>query len=202
MPDGNHEGGMKSLCVFCGSNPGRDPDYMLAAKAIGALLGQRGITMIYGGGSVGLMGAAANAALDAGGKVIGVIPRSLLQREQGHHRLTEQHVVGTMHERKAMMNRLSDGFIVLPGGVGTLEEFFEIWSWANLGIHAKPFGVLEVNGFWQPLFAFLDRMTADGFVRPEFRALVRVADDPEALLEALAAYQAPRGVKWLAEDKI
>lgn len=202
MTDGNHEGGMKSLCVFCGSNPGRDPAYMLAAKAVGTLLGSRGITMVYGGGSIGLMGAAADAALDAGGKVVGVIPRSLLQREQGHHRLTEQHVVGTMHERKALMNKLSDGFVILPGGVGTLEEFFEIWSWANLGIHAKPFGVLEVNGFWQPMFEFLDRMTADGFVRPEYRALVRVSDDPEDLLRALAAYKAPEGVIWRNEDKI
>jgi uncharacterized protein (TIGR00730 family) len=193
---------MKSLCVFCGSNPGHDPAYIVAAKAVGTLLGRRGITMVYGGGSIGLMGASADAALDAGGRVVGVIPRSLLQREQGHHRLTEQHVVGTMHERKALMNKLSDGFVILPGGVGTLEEFFEIWSWANLGIHAKPFGVLEVKGFWQPMFEFLDRMTADGFVRPEYRALVRVSDDPEELLLAMAAYQAPQGVIWRNEDKI
>ena len=193
---------MKSLCVFCGSNPGRDPAYMQSAKAMGALLGGRGMTMIYGGGSLGLMGASADACLDAGGKVIGVIPRSLLQREQGHGRLTEQHVVGTMHERKALMNKLSDGFLILPGGVGTLEEFFEIWSWANLGIHAKPFGVLEVSGFWAPLFSFLDRMTADGFVKPEYRALVQVSTDPADLLQAMANYKAPQGVAWRAEDKI
>jgi uncharacterized protein (TIGR00730 family) len=193
---------LKSLCVFCGSNPGRDPDYMKSATAMGTLLGQRGITMIYGGGHVGLMGATADACLDAGGQVIGVIPRSLLQREQGHSRLTEQHVVGTMHERKAMMNKLSDGFIILPGGVGTLEEFFEIWSWANLGIHAKPFGVLEVNGFWAPMFTFLDRMTTDGFVKPEFRGLVRVSTEPEALLQAMTDYRAPKGVVWRDEDKI
>jgi uncharacterized protein (TIGR00730 family) len=193
---------LKSLCVFCGSNPGRDPDYMKSATAMGGLLGQRGITMVYGGGHVGLMGASADACLDAGGKVIGVIPRSLMQREQGHGRLTEQHVVGTMHERKAMMNKLSDGFIILPGGIGTLEEFFEIWSWGNLGIHAKPFGVLEVNGFWAPMLEFLDRMTADGFVKPEFRALVRVSTDPAELLQAMAEYRAPTGVVWRAEDKI
>ena len=193
---------MNSLCVFCGSSPGRNPAYLKAAREIGDLIARRGITMVYGGGSIGLMGAAADAALDAGGKVVGVIPRSLLSREQGHKRLTEQHVVATMHERKALMNRLSDGFVVLPGGVGTLEEFFEIWSWANLGIHAKPFGVLEVNGFWQPLFTFLDRMTADGFVRPEFRALVRVAHDADALLSALADYQPPKGVVWHADDRI
>ena len=193
---------MKSLCVFCGSNPGRDPAYMDAARTMGDLIGRRGITLIYGGGSVGLMGAAANSALKAGGKVVGVIPRSLLQREVGHHNLTEQHVVGNMHERKAMMNKLSDGFVILPGGVGTLEEFFEIWSWANLGIHAKPFGVLEVKGFWQPMFTFLDRMTADGFVRPEFRALVRVSEDPSDLLLAMANYKPPKGVTWRSEDRI
>jgi len=147
------------------------------------------------------MGAAADAALDAGGKVIGVIPRSLLQREMGHGRLTQQHVVGTMHERKALMNKLSDGFVILPGGVGTLEEFFEIWSWAQLGIHAKPFGVLEVNGFWQPLFAFLDQMAAQGFVRPEFRAMVRVSQDASELLQAMSLYKAPPGATWRAEDK-
>src|SRR5579871_4798530 len=157
---------MKSLCVFCGSKPGQNPAFMAAAKEMGALLAQRGITMIYGGGSVGLMGAAADAALDNGGKVIGVIPRSLLQREQGHGRLTQQHVVGNMHERKALMNKLSDGFVILPGGVGTLEEFFEIWSWGQLGIHGKPFGVLEVDGFWKPMFECLDQMTAQGFVLP------------------------------------
>ncbi|HEY1722518.1 MAG TPA: TIGR00730 family Rossman fold protein [Magnetospirillaceae bacterium] len=193
---------MKSVCVFCGSNPGRDPAYMQSARDMGKLIGQRGMTMLYGGGSLGLMGASADACLDAGGKVIGVIPRSLLQREQGHGRLTEQHVVGTMHERKAMMNKLSDGFIILPGGVGTLEEFFEIWSWANLGIHAKPFGVLEVNGFWAPMFTFLDRMTADGFVRPEYRALVQVKTDPATLLAAMESYTAPANAVWLAEDRI
>jgi len=192
---------MKALCVFCGSNPGRDPAYIAAAKEMGALLARRGITLIYGGGSIGLMGAAADAALAAGGKVIGVIPRSLLQREMGHGRLTQQHVVGTMHERKALMNKLSDGFVILPGGVGTLEEFFEIWSWAQLGIHAKPFGVLEVNGFWQPLFAFLDQMAAQGFVRPEFRAMVRVSQDASELLQAMSLYKAPPGATWRAEDK-
>src|SRR5262249_34394372 len=158
------EQAMKAACVFCGSNPGRNPAYLDAAKAMGDLLGRRGITMVYGGGSVGLMGATADAAPAAGGKGLRRIPRSLPQRRQGNNRLTQQHVVGNMHERKAMMNKLSDGFIVLPGGVGTLEEFFEIWSWAQLGIHAKPFGVLEVDGFWQPLFEFLDKMSDQGFV--------------------------------------
>ena len=193
---------MKALCVFCGSKPGRNPAYLAAAKTMGDLLGRRGITMIYGGGSVGLMGACADAALNAGGKVIGVIPRSLLQREQGHGRLTEQHVVGNMHERKALMNKLSDGFIILPGGVGTLEEFFEIWSWGQLGIHAKPFGVLEVEGFWKSLFDCLDHMTAEGFVRPEHRAMVRVAEDASDLLLAMSAYKAPKGATWRPEDKI
>jgi len=192
---------MKSLCVFCGSNPGHDPAFLAAAKGMGELLGRRGITMVYGGGSVGMMGAAADAALAAGGKVIGVIPRSLLQREMGHGRLTQQHVVGNMHERKALMNKLSDGFVVLPGGVGTLEEFFEIWSWGQLGIHSKPFGVLEVNGFWQPLFACLDKMVAQGFVRPEHRAMVRVAEDATDLLIAMDHYKAPPTAIWRPEDK-
>ena len=193
---------MKSVCVFCGARPGQNPSYMAAAKATGDLLGRRGITMIYGGGSIGLMGATADAALDAGGKVIGVIPRSLLQREMGHGRLTEQHVVGTMHERKALMNKISDGFIILPGGVGTLEEFFEIWSWGQLGIHAKPFGVLNVDGFWNPMFQLLDQMTAQGFVKPEHRAMVRVSEDITALVDAMNAYHAPGDVVWLDADKI
>jgi uncharacterized protein (TIGR00730 family) len=175
---------------------------MAAAKATGDLLGRRGITMIYGGGSIGLMGCAADAALDAGGKVIGVIPRSLLQREMGHARLTEQHVVGNMHERKALMNKLSDGFIILPGGIGTLEEFFEIWSWGQLGIHAKPFGVLDVQGFWKSLFECLDLMTSQGFVQPQVRAMVRMSDDVSDLLLAMDHYQPPAGAKWRAEDKI
>jgi uncharacterized protein (TIGR00730 family) len=175
---------------------------MAAARAMGDLLARRGITMIYGGGSVGLMGACADAALDAGGKVVGVIPRSLLQREQGHGRLTEQHVVGNMHERKALMNKLSEGFIILPGGVGTLEEFFEIWSWGQLGIHAKPFGVLEVGGFWKALFECLDHMAAEGFVRAEHRAMVRVSEDASDLLLAMSAYKPPQGATWRAEDKI
>jgi len=193
---------MKSLCVFCGSKPGQNPAFMAAAKEMGALLAQRGITMIYGGGSVGLMGAAADAALDNGGKVIGVIPRSLLQREQGHGRLTQQHVVGNMHERKALMNKLSDGFVILPGGVGTLEEFFEIWSWGQLGIHGKPFGVLEVDGFWKPMFECLDQMTAQGFVLPEHRAMVRVSHDAADLLQAMSVYKSPATAMWRAEDKI
>ena len=192
---------MKALCVFCGSKPGRNPAYLAAAKTMGDLLGRRGITMVYGGGSVGLMGACADAALNAGGKVIGVIPRSLLQREQGHGRLTEQHVVGNMHERKAMMMKLSDGFMILPGGVGTLEEFFEIWSWAQLGIHAKPFGVLNVDGFWKPMFECLDLMTAQGFVRPEHRAMVRVSEDASDLLLAMDSYKPPGGATWRPEDK-
>lgn len=193
---------MKSVCVFCGSNPGVDPAFAAAAKTMGELLGRRGITTVYGGGSVGLMGMVADAAMTAGGKVIGVIPRSLLQREMGHARITQQHVVSNMHERKAMMNKLSDGFIILPGGVGTLEEFFEIWSWAQLGIHSKPFGVLEVSGFWKPLFEFLDHMTGQGFVRPEFRALVRVSEDPAELLTLMDSYKAPPGTAaWRAEDR-
>lgn len=193
---------MRALCVFCGSNPGRDAAFIHAARAMGQLLAHRDITLVYGGGSVGLMGAVADSALRAGGRVIGVIPRTLLEREVGHHDLTELHVVNTMHERKALMNKLSDGFAVLPGGIGTLEEFFEIWTWAQLGIHAKPFGVLEVNGYWSGLFTFLDSMAGQGFVKREQRDLVRVAQTPADLLDALAAYTAPPLAHWLETEQI
>lgn len=187
---------LKSLCVFCGSSAGSDAAFAHAAQATGRLLAARGITLVYGGGSVGLMGAAADAALAAGGRVVGVIPRTLMEREVGHGALTELHVVATMHERKALMNRLSDGFLVLPGGTGTLEEFFEVWSWAQLGIHGKPIGVLEVNGYWTGLFAFLDNAVAKGFVRPNQRELVMAGEDPQTLVDSMVAYAAPPIPKW------
>ncbi len=144
--------------------------------------------MVYGGGSIGLMGAVANATLRAGGRAVGVIPRQLWDQEVGHRALSDLFIVDSMHERKAKMAELADGFVVLPGGIGTLEEFFETWTWSQLGIHAKPIGILDVNGYWSGLFEFLDRMIVTGFLKPEHRALVQLSSDPEALLDATAAW--------------
>jgi uncharacterized protein (TIGR00730 family) len=159
------------------------------------MLAERGIGLVYGGGRVGLMGALADAALAAGGEVIGVIPQALLERELGHRGLTELHVVDSMHARKALMGELASGFVALPGGVGTLEELFEVWSWATLGLHRKPCGLLDVGGFFAPLIEFLDRQVREGFIHPAYRAVLLVASTPEALLEAFAAYEPP-AKKW------
>ncbi len=164
---------------------------------MGATLAAAGLRIVYGGGSVGLMGVLADAALAAGGAVVGVIPRTLWEREVGHAGLTELHVVETMHQRKALMADLSDGFVALPGGVGTLEELFEIWTWALLGVHAKPCGILNVDGYFDPLLAFVDQVVARGFLRPEYRAMIRVEREPEPLLARLAEYRAPAVAKWV-----
>jgi uncharacterized protein (TIGR00730 family) len=184
------------LCVFCGSNRGRHPQFQKVAGDFGRLLAARGITLIYGGGSVGLMGDLADAVLAAGGEAIGVIPQALWDREIGHRRLTEVHVVGTMHERKAMMAGLADGFVALPGGLGTLEEIFEVWTWAQLGMHRKPCGFLNTGGFYTPLMAFLDHAVSVGFIKPEHRAMALVGDDMSQLLEALSTYEPPKVTKW------
>ncbi|OIQ97869.1 LOG family protein YvdD [mine drainage metagenome] len=188
---------MKSLCVFCGSSPGADPAFAAAARALGRQLAERGLGLVYGGGRVGLMGQVADACLTAGGTVTGIIPRHLHDKEVGHHGLSTLHVVDSMHARKAMMARLADGFLVLPGGIGTLEEFFEIWTWGQLGLHGKPFGVLNIQGYYDGLFTFLDNMTGQGFLRATHRAMVRVNDDIPALLDALAAWRAAPQEKWL-----
>lgn len=188
---------MKSLCVFCGSNPGASPDYARAAARVGTLLAGRGITLVYGGGHVGLMGILADAALAAGGKVIGVIPRALEAREVAHTGLTELRVVSSMHERKALMSELADGFLALPGGIGTMEEWFEVWTWGQLGIHPKPLGMLNVAGYYGHLLAFFDRMVSDGFLREAHRSMAIVGEDPETLLHRLAEYVPPRTEKWL-----
>lgn len=188
---------MKSLCVFCGSNAGASPDYARAATRVGTLLAERGITLVYGGGHVGLMGILADAALAAGGKVIGVIPRALEAREVAHTGLTELRVVGSMHERKALMSELADGFLALPGGIGTMEEWFEVWTWGQLGIHPKPLGMLNVAGYYDHLLAFFDRMVADGFLSGAHRAMAIVGDGGETLLDRLAEYVPPRTEKWL-----
>ena len=188
---------MRRVCVFCGSSPGRSPAYAEAARAMGRTLALRGLGLVYGGGSVGLMGIAADAALAAGGEVDGVIPDVLVRREVGHHGLTRQHVVRSMHERKAKMADLADAFVALPGGMGTLEETAEILTWAQLGLHAKPCGLLDVNGYYAPLIAFFDRAVQDGFLRPEHRAMVLVEREPAALLDRLAAYRPPAVEKWI-----
>jgi len=189
------------ICLFCGSAPGRRPEYLAAAREMGGALARRGMGLVNGGGHIGLMGAAADGALFAGGEAIGVIPRALMDRELGHKGMTELRVVETMHERKALMAELSDGFAALPGGIGTLEELFEAWTWAGLGIHEKPVGVLDVGGYFDPLLEMADRMVAEGFLPQHLRASLIVARDPDELIDALVAYRpsasrfAPSGVK-------
>ncbi len=191
---------MKRVCVFCGSNVGRRPVYREAAQAMGAALARRNLGLVYGGGKVGLMGAVADAALAAGGEVIGVIPDFLEAKEVGHRGLTELRVVSSMHERKAMMVELSDGFIALPGGYGTLEEFGEILTWAQLDLHHKPIGLLNVAGYYDALLRLFDHAVDEQFLSPSLRAFVREESDPARLLDALAAHE-PRTVdKWGQRD--
>lgn len=192
---------MRRVCVFCGSSPGRDPAFERAAEATGAAIAAAGLGLVYGGGNVGLMGAVARAALAGGAEVIGVIPEALMAREIGAGELdvTELKVVGSMHERKALMNDLSDAFAALPGGLGTLEELFEVLTWAQLGLHDKPVGLLQVGGFFDPLLALLDHAAAAGFIpAARHRALV-VEHDPGALLRALAAKGPVPGEGWPVE---
>lgn len=177
---------MRRICVFCGSSGGTDPRHVEAARALGAELASRGLGLVYGGASVGLMGALADAVLDKGGHVTGVLPSALAARELAHPSLQDLRVVSTMHERKAMMADLADAFIALPGGMGTLDETFEILTWAQLGMHTKPVGLLDVAGYYGPLLTFLDHALAHGFVRAEHRALLDVAGDPAVLLDRLA----------------
>jgi uncharacterized protein (TIGR00730 family) len=182
---------MTRICVFCGSSPGADPRYLEAARDMGRTLAARGLGLVYGGGSVGLMGAVADAALEAGAEVIGVIPQVLRIRELAHRRLTSLRVVGSMHERKALMAELSDGFIALPGGMGTLEELSEVLTWAQLGLHARPCGLLDVAGYYDPLIAFFDRAVEAGFLRREHRRLLVTGATPSSLLEQFQAFIPP-----------
>jgi len=188
---------VNSLCVFCGSNSGTSPAYAEAAAGLGRALVRRGLTLVYGGGQVGLMGVIADAALEAGGRVIGVIPEALATRELAHPRVTEMRVVGSMHERKALMSELSDGFLALPGGIGTLEEWFEVWTWSQLGFQPKPCGLLNVAGYYDHLLAFLDHMTGERFLTPIHRSMAIVDEDPERLLDRLSSYQPPQARKWI-----
>jgi uncharacterized protein (TIGR00730 family) len=183
---------MRRICVFCGASAGAAPGYAQTASALGTELAGRGIGVVYGGGRLGLMGVVADSALAAGGEVVGVIPRGLVDRELAHGGLTELHVVKTMHERKALMNELSDGFVTLPGGLGTLEEVAEVVSWAQLGLHAKPIGVLNVAGYFDGLVDWLARAVSDGFVRPEHGALLLVEAELAKLLAAMEEHRPPR----------
>ena len=190
------------LCVFLGSSPGRLPIYRDAAARFGTLLADRGIGLVYGGGAVGLMGVIADAASAAGGEVIGVIPEALRARELDHHGLSELHVVETMHERKAMMAKFADGFVCLPGGIGTLEELFEVWTWAQLGYHAKPCGLLDVNGFFTGMSAFIDHVVDEGFLQAKHRSMLLIEREPEAMLDRMAHYLAPQTEHWIDEGDV
>ncbi len=186
-----------SVCVFCGSSTPPDPRYSAAATDLGTLVATRGLGLVYGGGSVGLMGSVADAALAAGGRVTGVIPVGLFSREVAHTSLTTLHQTGSMHERKQLMYDLADGFIALPGGLGTLEELAEVTTWSQLGLHAKPVVLLDVDGFWDHLVAQLDRMVEVGLLKPSNRALIQRAADPAGALATLAAAQPAREEKWI-----
>lgn len=174
---------MQTVCVFCGSRPGRGPAYPEAARHLAASLARRNMSVVYGGASVGVMGALADAALELGVEVTGVIPEQLMERELSHKHLTALHIVESMHERKALMGSLSDGFVALPGGLGTLEEFFEVLTWNQLGIHAKPCGLLNIDGFYDSLTSFLDHTVSEDFVPEAHRSFLQVASDPDLLLE-------------------
>jgi uncharacterized protein (TIGR00730 family) len=191
---------MKRICIFCGSSAGSRPEYRAATEELGTELARRNIGLVYGGGNVGLMGVLADAVLGAGGEVIGVIPENLMAREIGHNGLTKLHVVRSMHERKALMGDLSDAFVALPGGFGTLEEFCEVVTWTQLGLHAKPCGILNVLGYYTPLLAMLDHAVEERFLKPENRGLVLARDSVAGLLQALAEWRPVRVEKWLDRD--
>lgn len=193
---------MRRLCVFCGSSPGSDPAYAACARELGELLTQRGIGLVYGGARVGLMGTLADTVLEAGGEVTGVIPKALLEREIAHLGLTDLRTVDSMHERKGLMADLSDGFLALPGGLGTFEELLEIVTWAQLGMHRKPCGLLNVHGFYDGLVTFLDHAVAERFLRPEHRDLLLIETTAGVMLERLLSFETPDGVaKWIDRDE-
>lgn len=192
---------IERVCVFCGSSPGLGPHYLDGARRLGSALAKRGLGLVYGGASVGLMGAVADAALAAGGQVTGVIPSSLVSKEVAHPGLSDLRVVSSMHERKATMADLADAFVAMPGGIGTLEETFEILTWAQLGLHRKPCGFLDVAGYYQPLLSFIDHGIAQRFIRTEQRQVFLVDADPDGLLDRLSVYAPPNVEKWIDRDQ-
>ena len=191
----------RRLCVYCGSNRGTSPEFTAAAASLGQALASRGIGVVYGGGHVGLMGVLADAALAGGGEVIGVIPTALQEKELGHPGLTEMHVVGSMHERKQMMADLSGGFIAMPGGIGTLEELFETFTWLQLGFHQKPVALLNVDGFYDALIGFVRQLTRDGFLKPAHEACLLVDRDADSLLRKMETFEPPQLGKWMERMK-
>jgi uncharacterized protein (TIGR00730 family) len=192
---------LASVCVFCGSNAGADPAYVASAQTVGRGLAQRGIRVVYGGGRVGMMGALADAARARGGEVVGVMPRQMFEREIGHTGIDDLRVVDSMHERKALMVELADAFIALPGGIGTFEELFEVYTWAQLGIHAKPLGLLDVAGYYRPLATMLDHAVEQRFLREETRAMLAVAADLDSLLAAFDGWHPAPMHKWIDLDE-
>ncbi|QRE74646.1 TIGR00730 family Rossman fold protein [Methylobacterium aquaticum] len=190
------------LCVFCGSSDGARPLYREAATALGRHFAESGIELVYGGGKVGLMGAVADGALAAGGRVTGIMPKALVEKETAHLGLTDLRVVASMHERKALMAELADGFVALPGGLGTFEEMFEIWTWAQLGYHRKPLAVFNAGGFFDGLLGFLDSVVAEGFVREPHRAMLIVGTEPADLVARIRAYEPPRVIKWVKTEEL
>jgi uncharacterized protein (TIGR00730 family) len=193
---------LEAVCVFCGSREGSRPVYAEAARRMGKEIARRRLGLVYGGGRVGLMGVVADAALEEGGEVVGVITEALISKEIAHAGLAKLHVVGSMHERKMLMADLSDGFVTLPGGNGTLEEFFEVLSWAQLSLHEKPCGLLDVDGFWNPLSTLFDHAVTEGFVYPDHRSLVLMEGDPRVLLERMERYTPPETRKWLGPREL
>jgi uncharacterized protein (TIGR00730 family) len=191
-----------SICVFCGANFGNRPAYLETAAAFGDLIARRGLRLVYGGANVGLMGVLADAALAAGGEVIGVIPQALMAREIGHLGLTRLEVVADMHTRKARFAELSDAFVALPGGIGTMEEIFEVWTWGQLGFHKKPAGFLNIAGYYDHLEAFFARAVDDGFLQQAHRDMLVMAQDADALLDAISAYSAPTVEKWIGRAQL
>lgn len=192
---------LNRVCVFCGSSTGTEPEYALAARALGSLLAERKIGLVYGGGSVGLMGSLADGAVQAGGEVIGVIPHNLAVKELAHQGISRLEVVDSMHTRKARMAALSDAFVALPGGFGTLEELFEVVTWGMLGIHAKPIGVLDVRGYYDPLARLIDHTITEGFVPPQFRDLIVIGNDAADLLDRLAVHELPPVKQWITPSE-
>ncbi len=194
--------GLRSLCVFCGSSTGTDPAFRHAAESLGTALVRRDITLVYGGGNIGLMGVIADRVMEEGGRAIGVIPRQLQEKELAHHGITDLRVVGSMHERKALMAELAEGFVALPGGYGTIEEFSETLTWSQLGLHAKPMGLLNVSGYFDHFLRFLDRAVEVELLRPEHRQLVLESNDVDELLARMLRWQAPYLAKWIDSDEI
>ncbi len=192
---------MKRVCVFCGSSPGALPIYQRAASTVGRLLVEKGYGVVYGGGHVGLMGALAEGVLSAGGEITGIIPRSLFEKEIGNSDLKDLRIVGYMHERKALMADLSDAFMALPGGFGTFEEFFEVVTWSQLGVHRKACGLLNINGFYDPLLAMCDHAVTEGFIREVDRKLIVDDQDPQVLIQRIATFTVPESTKWLSSKQ-